>query len=106
LSLFLGLLLSLGSTTAVANVVAGIVLTYTRAFNVGDRVSIDNTLGVVLERGMFVTRLKNAKNEVISIPNALTLTSHIINYSDQAKEAGLILYTSVTIGYDDLMITR
>jgi small-conductance mechanosensitive channel len=57
LSLFLGLLLSLGSTTAVANVVAGIVLTYTRAFNVGDRVSIHDLVGVVVERGMFVTRL-------------------------------------------------
>lgn len=100
LSLFLGLLLSLGSTTAVANVVAGIVLTYTRAFSQGDRVSISNTVGVVVERGMFVTRLINAKNEIISIPNALTLTSHIINYSDQATDAGLILYTSVTIGYD------
>lgn len=100
LSLFLGLLLSLGSTTAVANVVAGIVLTYTRAFNVGDRVSVHNTVGVVVERGMFVTRLENTKNEIISIPNSMTLTSHIINYSDQASGAGLILYTSVTIGYD------
>lgn len=100
LSLFLGLLLSLGSTTAVANVVAGIVLTYTRAFNVGDRVSIDNTVGVVVERGMFVTRLESTKNEIISIPNSMTLTSHIINYSDQARGPGLILYTSVTIGYD------
>ena len=100
LSLFLGLLLSLGSTTAVANVVAGIVLTYTRAFSVGDRVSIHNTVGVVIERGMFVTRLENTKNEVISIPNSMTLTSHIINYSDQARGAGVILYTSVTIGYD------
>ena len=100
LSLFLGLLLSLGSTTAVANVVAGIVLTYTRAFNVGDRVSIHNAVGVVVERGMFVTRLENTKKEVISIPNAMTLTSHIINYSDQARGDGLILYTSVTIGYD------
>ena len=100
LSLFLGLLLSLGSTTAVANVVAGIVLTYTRAFNLGDRVSIHDTLGVVVERGMFVTRLENTKNEVISIPNSMTLTSHIINYSEQARGAGLILYTSVTIGYD------
>jgi small-conductance mechanosensitive channel len=100
LSLFMGLLLSLGSTTAVANVVAGIVLTYTRAFNVGDRVSIHNTVGVVVERGMFVTRLKNTKNEVISIPNSMTLTTHIINYSDQAREEGLILYTSITIGYD------
>jgi small-conductance mechanosensitive channel len=100
LSLFLGLLLSLGSTTAVANVVAGIVLTYTRAFSVGDRVTIDNTVGVVAERGMFVTRLENAKKEIISIPNSMTLTSHIINYSEQARGEGLILYTSVTIGYD------
>ena len=100
LSIFLGLLLSLGSTTAVANVVAGIVLTYTRAFKVGDRVSISNTVGVVVERGMFVTRLENTKNEIISIPNSMTLTSHIINYSDQARSTGLILYTSVTIGYD------
>jgi len=100
LSLFFGLLLSLGSTTAVANVVAGIVLTYTRAFSVGDRVSIHETIGVVVERGMFVTRLKNTKNEITSIPNSMTLSSHIINYSEQAREAGLILYTSVTIGYD------
>jgi len=100
LSLFLGLLLSLGSTTAVANVVAGIVLTYTRAFNVGDRVSVHNTVGVVVERGMFVTRLENAKKEIISIPNSMTLTSHIINYSEQARGPGLIIYTSVTIGYD------
>ena len=100
LSLFFGLLLSLGSTTAVANVVAGIVLTYTRAFSVNDRVSINETIGVVVERGMFVTRLMNTKKEIISIPNSLTLSSHIINYSEQAREAGLILYTSVTIGYD------
>lgn len=100
LSLFVGLLLSLGSTTAIANVVAGIVLTYTRAFNIGDRVSIDDTVGVVVERGSFVTRLENTKKEIISIPNSMTLTSHIINYSEQARGPGLILYTSVTIGYD------
>ncbi len=100
LSLFFGLLLSLGSTTAVANVVAGIVLTYTRAFKEGDRVSIHETVGMVVERGMFVTRLENTKNEIISIPNSMTLSSHIINYSEQARGAGLILYTSVTIGYD------
>jgi small-conductance mechanosensitive channel len=100
LSLFVGLLLSLGSTTAIANVVAGIVLTYTRAFNIGDRVSINDTVGVVVERGSFVTRLENTKKEIISIPNSMTLTSHIINYSEQARGPGLILYTSVTIGYD------
>lgn len=100
LSLFFGLLLSLGSTTAVSNVVAGIVLTYTRAFMVGDRVAVNDTVGVVVERGMFVTRLENTKNEIISIPNSMTLTSHIINYSQQARGDGLILYTSITIGYD------
>ena len=80
--------------------VAGIVLTYTRAIRVGDRVSIDNTVGVVVERGSFVTRLENAKKEIISIPNSMTLTSHIVNFSEQARGPGLFLHTSVTIGYD------
>jgi small-conductance mechanosensitive channel len=100
LSIFIGLLLSLGSTTAVANVVAGIVLTYTRAFAVGDRVSIHDTTGIVVERSSFVTRLETTKHEIISIPNSMVLSGHIINYSDQARAAGLFLYTSVTIGYD------
>jgi len=99
-SIFLGVLLSLGSTSAVANVVAGIVITYTRAFKIGDRVKISNTEGDVIERSAFVTRIRTPKNVEVSIPNASVLSNHIINFSSQAQHAGLTLHTTVTIGYD------
>jgi small-conductance mechanosensitive channel len=99
-SIFLGLLLSLGSTSAVANVVAGSVLTYTRALKVGDRVQIGDATGDVMEKTLLVTRIRTIKNVDIAIPNALVLNSHIINFSSSAQKHGLILHTSVTIGYD------
>jgi len=99
-SIFLGVLFSLGSTSAVANVVAGIVITYTRAFKIGDRVKISNTEGDVIERSTFVTRLRTPKNVEVSIPNASVLSNHIINFSSQAKQKGLTLHTKITIGYD------
>ncbi|HSH14200.1 MAG TPA: mechanosensitive ion channel family protein, partial [Desulfurivibrionaceae bacterium] len=99
-SLFIGVLFSLGSTAAVANVVAGIILTYMRAFVIGDRVKIADTIGDIIEKTLLVTRVRTIKNEDITIPNAMVLGSHIINYSSSARERGLILHTTVTIGYD------
>jgi small-conductance mechanosensitive channel len=99
-SIFVGVLLSLGSTTAVANVVAGIVITYTRAFRVGDFVNISGTEGKIIERTAFVTRIKTPKNVVVSMPNASIMSDKVINYSTQAKKAGITLHTGVTIGYD------
>lgn len=99
-SIFFGVLFSLGSTSAVANVIAGVILTYTRAFQTGDRVRIADTIGDVIEKTLLVTRIRTIKNEFISIPNAMVLGSHIINYSSPAKDSGLILHTTVTIGYD------
>lgn len=100
MSIFFALLLSLGSTAAVANVVAGIVITYTRAFQTGDRVRIADTEGDVVEKTMFVTRVRTPKNVEIAIPNSMVLANHIINYSAQARKLGLVLHTTVTIGYD------
>lgn len=100
ISVFLGLLLSLGSTSAVANVVAGVILTYTGAFKLGDRVKIADTVGDVLEKNLLVTRVRTNKNVDITIPNAMVLGSHVINYSSSAQTYGLILHTTVTIGYD------
>ena len=94
------MLLSLGSTSAVANVIAGVVLTYTRSFRPGDYVCIDETNGAIVERSMFVTQIRTRKNELVSIPNSAVLGSHIVNYSAQARSTGLILHTTVTIGYD------
>ncbi|MDD2319899.1 MAG: mechanosensitive ion channel family protein [Geobacteraceae bacterium] len=101
ISVFLGVLFSLGSTSAVANVVAGVILAYMRAFKLSDRVKIADTVGDVVEKTLLVTRIRTIKNVDITIPNAMVLGSHIINYSSSAKDYGLILNTSVTIGYDE-----
>ena len=99
-SIFLGVLLSLGSTSAVADIVAGVILTYMRAFRVGDRVKIADTIGDVVEKTLLVTRVRTIKNVEITITNTMVLSSHIINYSASLRDGGLILHTAVTIGYD------
>ncbi len=99
-SLFLGILFSLGSSSAIANIVAGVVLTYMSPFKVGDRVKISDTTGDVIERNLLVTRVRTPKNVRITVPNSMVLTSHIINYSTSARSEGLILHTTVTLGYD------
>ena len=101
ISIFLGVLFSLGSSSAIANLIAGVILTYMRSFRVGDVIKVGNATGVVLERRLHVTRLKTFKNEDITIPNGIILTSHVTNLSQEVKKGeGLILYTSVTIGYN------
>lgn len=101
-SVFLGVLLSLGSSSAIANLVAGIVLTYMRPFKVGDRVRVGEVTGDVVEKNMLVTRIRTIKNEDVTVPNASVLSGHSINYSSRTEETseGLVLHSTVTIGYD------
>jgi small-conductance mechanosensitive channel len=99
ISVFLGVLLSLGSTSAVAHGVAGTILTYMRAFQVGDFVRIGNDVGEVTERTLLVTRMCTQKHEVITIPNGTVLGGVVVNYSAEARKGGLIFHTVVTIGY-------
>jgi small-conductance mechanosensitive channel len=100
LSIFIGFLLSLGSTSLVSNIISGIVLTYTRGLRIGDRVKIGDTVGDVVDRNLLVTRVRTIKNVIITIPNGMVLNNHIINYSSSVSERGLILNTTITIGYD------
>lgn len=100
ISIFVGFLLSLGSTSLVANIIAGVVLTYTRGLRIGDRVEIADSVGDVVDRNLLVTRIRTIKNVVVTIPNGMVMNNHIINYSASAKDRGLILNTTVTIGYD------
>ncbi|CAN5635326.1 mechanosensitive ion channel family protein [soil metagenome] len=97
---FLGLLLSFGSASAVANIIGGIVMVYMRPFQIGDRVKIADTVGDVVEKNLLVTRVRTTKNVDITVPNSMVLGSHIINYSSTARESALILHTTITIGYD------
>ena len=99
-SIFLGVLFSLGSSSAVANVISGVLLTYTRAFQVGDRVQIADTTGDIMEKGLLATQIRTIKNVLVTIPNALVLGSHIINFSRSSQTHPLILHTTITIGYD------
>lgn len=100
LSVFFGVLVSFGSGSSIANVISGIVITYMRPFKIGDRVRIADTQGDVIEKNFLVTRIRTIKNVDISIPNSMVLGSHIVNYSSTADDRGLILNTTVTIGYD------
>ena len=100
ISIFVGVLLSLGSSSAVANAIAGIILTYMRSFLVGDWVKIGDTTGEVVEKNMLVTRVLTMKKEIITIPNATVMGGSVTNYTSEAKKTGVIFHTTATIGYD------
>ena len=101
MSVFLGVMFSLGSSSVVGNLVAGYVITYMRPFVIGDRIKIGDLVGDVVEKTAFVTRIKTPKKEFITIPNSNILSSHVVNYSTSKHEdGGIVLHTTVTIGYD------
>jgi small-conductance mechanosensitive channel len=99
-SIFLGVLLSLGSSSLISNVIAGHTLVYRRAFHVGDMVKIQDTIGEIVETSLLVTRLRTPKNEFVVIPNSLILNNQLLNYSELARKNGIILSTTVGIGYE------
>jgi small-conductance mechanosensitive channel len=99
-TIFFGALFSLSSTAVISNVVAGVILTYTSAFRIGDVIKIGDTTGIATARRLLATRLRTLKNEEVSIPNAVILSSHVTNYTALARSAGLILHTTITIGYN------
>jgi small-conductance mechanosensitive channel len=101
IGLFIGVLFSLGSTSAVANVIAGIIIIYARGFRAGDWVKIGDNTGEITALTMLATHLQTIRNEEVIIPNSVVLSNYVTNYSMQARIKGLILHTSVTIGYEE-----
>lgn len=100
-SVFLGILISLGSSTSIANIMAGLVITYMRPFRVGDRVKVGEVSGDILEKNLLVTRVRTIKNEIITIPNSMVLNNASTNFTMSSEMSeGLVLHTSITIGYD------
>jgi small-conductance mechanosensitive channel len=100
ISVFLGIVFSLGSSSIISNIVAGYSMTYRRAFRLGDRVRIGEHVGDVTEIRQLVTHLRTVKNEEIVVPNSLILNSSVVNYSTQARTGQLLLHTTVGIGYE------
>jgi small-conductance mechanosensitive channel len=100
-SVFVGIIFSLGSSSAIGNLIAGFVITYMRPFKIGDRIQIQNNIGFVVEKTLMVVRIKTHKNEYVTYPNTMILSSGIINYntSSDEDEEGLIIYADVTMNY-------
>jgi small-conductance mechanosensitive channel len=99
-SLFVGALITLGSASAIGNIVAGTVLTYTGAFRIGDMVQIGGTHGIVIEKTLLVTRVRTVENEEVTIPNSTVLSSAVVNFSSRAAKGGVVLRVSAGIGYN------
>ena len=99
-SVFLGFLFTFGSAGSLSHIIAGIMLTYMRLFKIGDRVKVGDVVGDVMEKSLLVTRVRTIKNEIISIPNSTVMNSHTINYSSDAPDKGLIIHSTITLGYD------
>jgi small-conductance mechanosensitive channel len=99
-SLFLGIVFSLGSSSFIANMIAGYSMTYRRAFKLGDVVKVGDVMGVVTTIRLQVTHIRTIKNEDIVVPNSQILNTHVVNYSSLAQTKGLILHTTVGIGYE------
>ena len=100
ISVFIGIIISLGSSSIIGNVMAGMVMTYMRPFHVGDFIKYGDTEGFVIEKTMLVTRIRTRKNDVITIPNSNLMTSQTSNYTFAAQNYGIVVHTKVTIGYD------
>jgi len=99
-SVMLGVLFSLGSSSVIANVIAGYSMTYRRAFRRGDRIQVGDVTGDVIDSRVLVTTLRTPRNELVVVPNSEILGKSVINYSALAREQGLILHTTVGIGYE------
>ena len=99
-SVFIGIIFTLGSSSIIGNIVSGLVITYMRSFKVGDRVKIGEIVGTVVEKTPLVIRIRTLKNEEVTVPNSNIMTAQTFNYSHSAKDKGLILHTKLTFAYD------
>jgi small-conductance mechanosensitive channel len=98
-SVFVGLIISLGSTGVMNQILSGLMVTYSRALKIGDFVKVANIEGTVTELGTLAARVTTPRNEEITIPNSLMLSDATTNYS-RNSEQGVMVSTGVTIGYD------
>lgn len=99
-SIFIGLIISLGSSGLVGNGMSGLVLMYSRALKVGDMISVGETTGEVVELGMLATRIRTMKNVMVTLPNSVVAGGEVRNYSRLAEVGELVIHTEVGIGYD------
>jgi len=101
LTILVGAMLSLGSNSVISNVLSGLFVIYRRSTNLGDRIKVGEHTGDVVQIKLMETHIKSIKNELVSIPNALLLNSDVVNYTHKVDGRGLLVHTSVGIGYEE-----
>jgi small-conductance mechanosensitive channel len=101
ITILVGVMVSLGSNSVVGNILSGLFVIYRRSTNIGDRIKVGDHVGDVLRIKLMETHIKSVKNELISIPNAQLLNSEVVNYSTKIDGRGLLLHTTVGIGYEE-----
>ena len=100
MSVFIGLVVSLGSSGIMNQLISGFMITYSRALRIGDIVNVGEVEGAVAELGTLSTKIKTLRGEDVTIPNAVVVSNTVINYSRFAESDGVFVATDVTIGYD------
>ncbi|WP_420195939.1 mechanosensitive ion channel family protein [Klebsiella pneumoniae] len=100
ISVFFGLMLTLGSTGVMTHAMSGLVLIYSRALRKGDWIRLADNEGQVSEIGVLATKILTRENYIVTVPNAVVVGGKIINLSAESADGGVNLTTSVTIGYD------
>jgi small-conductance mechanosensitive channel len=101
MTILLGLLVSIGSNSVASNLLAGLVVVYKRGINIGDRIRVDNVIGDVERISLLDTHIRSLKNELISVPNSTLLNNQVINLTQTGETPGLLIHTTVGIGYDE-----
>jgi small-conductance mechanosensitive channel len=97
---FIGLMVTLGSSGFVNQIMGGLMVTYSRALRVGDFVKIGDVEGTVVHLGVLSTKIRSLRNEEVTIPNAVVVSQTTTDYSRLIGGEGVMTETSVTIGYD------
>lgn len=101
MTIFLGLVISIGSNSVISNLLAGLIVIYKHSVNVGDRIRVGEIVGDVERVTLLDTLVRSLKNEMVSVPNSTLLNSQVVNFSQTKGTEGLRIHTTVGIGYDE-----
>jgi len=101
MTILLGVLISIGSNSVISNLLAGLVVIYKRSINIGDRIQVGEVIGYVERVSLLETQIRSLKNEMVSLPNSTLLSSQVTNFTQTGETPGLLIHTTVGIGYDE-----
>jgi small-conductance mechanosensitive channel len=96
ISVFVGLVVSLGSTGIINQIMSGLFVVYSKALKTGEWVKVNDTEGEVLEVGLLAAKIRTIERQEVTIPNSVLVATSTTNYT----RLGMVLNATVTIGYD------